>query len=77
MNPLHRYCLASMAYGAIHNLVYVPKLKENEYMTDVVVKFCMCTAAAPILAPTFLYCDFKNLEHKLRKMPGSIDRRPW
>lgn len=77
MNPIHRYYAASVVYGAARNLVYVPKLKENEYVLDRVLRFGMWTVAAPCLAPAFLYIDLKNLEHKLRKMPGSIDRRPW
>jgi hypothetical protein len=57
--------------------VYVPKIKENEYVIDRVVQFCVLTAVTPIMAPTYLYCDLKNIEHKLRKMPGKFDRSPW
>ena len=64
-------------YGTVRNLIYAPKMKENEYMIDRIVRFGMWTAASPVMAPTFLYCDLKNIEHKLRKMPGSIDKSPW
>lgn len=78
MNPLlAKYMAGCYVYGAVRNLVYVPKLKENEYLLDRVVGFGVWTAMSPILAPTYLYCDLKNIEHRLRKMPGPIDRRPW
>lgn len=74
---LVKYFTACYVYGTARNLVYVPKMKENEYVIDRVVKFCVWTAASPIMAPTFLYCDLRNLEQKLRKMPGPIDTSPW
>ena len=46
-------------------------------MIDRIIKFSVFTLASPIMAPTYLYCDLKNIENKLRKMPGAIDRSPW
>mgnify|MGYP006277007563 CR=1 FL=1 len=74
---LVKYMTGCYVYGVVRNLVYVPKLKDNEYMLDRVVGFGMWTAASPILAPTFIYCDLRNIEHKLRKMSGPINRCPW
>lgn len=78
MNPLIvKYLTGCYVYGTVRNLIYVPKMKDNEYVIDRIVKFGVWTAATPIMAPTFLYCDLRNLEQKLRKMPGPIDRSPW
>ena len=78
MNPLLvKYITGCYVYGTIRNLVYIPKIKENEYMIDRVIQFCVLTAATPIMAPTYLYCDLRNIEHKLRKMPGKIEMNPW
>jgi hypothetical protein len=74
---LTRYFAGCYIYGTLRNLVYAPKIKENEYIIDHVAKFCAWTAATPIMAPTFLYCDLRNIEQKLRKMPGPIDKSPW
>lgn len=38
-------------------------------MIDRIVKFSVWTAVTPITVPTYLYCDPRNIEHKLRKMP--------
>ena len=46
-------------------------------MIDRIIKFSMWTAVTPIMAPTYLYYDLRNIENKLRKMPGAIDRTPW
>jgi hypothetical protein len=74
---LHRYLAGCYVYGVVRNLVYAPKMKKEEYITDRIIKFSAWTAASPILAPTYLYCDLKNIEQILRKMPGPIDRSPW
>jgi hypothetical protein len=74
---LARYLAGCYVYGVVRNLVYAPKMKKDEYITDRVLKFSMLTVASPIMAPTYLYCDLKNIEHVLRKLPGSIDRSPW
>jgi hypothetical protein len=74
---LARYLAGCYVYGVVRNLVYAPKMKKDEYITDRVVKFSILTLASPIMAPTYLYCDLKNIEHVLRKLPGSIDRSPW
>ena len=78
MNPLViRYLAGCYVYGTVRNLVYAPKMKNEEYMIDRLIKFGIWTAATPIMAPTYLYCDLKNIEHKLRKMPGKIEMNPW
>lgn len=78
MTPLmHRYFIGTFVYGAARNLVYAPKMKDSEYMIDRILKFSVWTAASPILAFSFLYCDLRNIEQKLRKMPGPIDTSPW
>ena len=74
---LARYLAGCYVYGVVRNLVYAPKMKKDEYITDRVVKFSVLTLASPIMAPTYLYCDLKNIEHVMRKLPGSIDRSPW
>ena len=74
---LARYLAGCYVYGVVRNLVYAPKMKKDEYITDRVVKFSILTLASPIMAPTYLYCDLKNIEQVLRKLPGSIDRSPW
>ena len=74
---LARYLAGCYVYGVVRNLVYAPKMKKDEYITDCVVKFSILTLASPIMAPTYIYCDLKNIEHVLRKLPGSIDRSPW
>ena len=76
------YCMNKVlatcyAYGAIRNLVYAPKMKQDEYVTDRLVKYLAFTAGSPILAPAYLLIDIKNIEHIIRKMPGPIDNRPW
>jgi hypothetical protein len=74
---LAKYLGICYVYGAARNLVYAPKMKKDEYITDRILKFSMYTIASPIMTPTYLYCDFKNIEQILRKMPGPIDRSPW
>lgn len=77
MNPMHKWFAFSFAYGGIRNLVYAPKMKENEYITDILCTYFAYTAASPILTPAFVLVDLKNIEHIIRKMPGKIDKRPW
>lgn len=74
---LTRYMVGCYVYGTARNLVYVPEMKKDEYILDRIIRFSMWTAASPILAPTYIYCDLRNIEHKLRKMPGKIDTSPW
>lgn len=74
---LARYLAGCYVYGVMRNLIYAPKMKKDEYITDRIVKFSLYTVATPILAPTYIYCDLKNIEQVLRKMPGHIDRNPW
>ena len=74
---LNRYLAGCYAYGVVRNLIYAPKMKKEEYITDRILKFSMLTVVSPIMAPTYLYCDLKNIEKILRKMHGPIDRSPW
>jgi hypothetical protein len=69
--------IGTCMYGAARNLMYAPRIREDEYVTDRIVKFAVLTIASPILTPTYLLHDLKNLEHTIRGMPGPIDRSPW
>jgi hypothetical protein len=74
---LHRYLAGCYVYGVVRNLVYAPKMKKEEYITDRIIKFSMLTLGSPIMTPAYLYLDLKNIEQIIRKMPGPIDRSPW
>ena len=69
--------MGSFAYGAARNLIYAPKMKDTDYITDRIGVFCIYTAATPLLCLAYLLVDLKNIERVVRKMPGPIDRRPW
>jgi hypothetical protein len=78
MNPLlTRYLTGCYVYGVVRNLVYAPKMKKEEYITDRFGTFFMYTMVMPIHAPVSVMRDLRNVEHVLRKMPGPIDRSPW
>lgn len=77
MSIQQRYIIGSWAYGLIRTLVYAPPMRENEYVTDRIVKVASATLISPCIAPVTLAVDVHNLEHKLRKMPGDINRTPW
>ena len=72
-----RYIIASCAYGFVRTLMYAPPLRENEYIVDRIAKVATVTAISPCIAPVTLAVDIHNLEHKLRKMPGDVNRTPW
>lgn len=76
MNP-KLFFIGTYTYGAVRNLVYAPRIKQDEYVTDRMMKFCVWTASTPLMFPIYMYCDLKNIEHVLRNMPGKIDRTPW
>jgi hypothetical protein len=57
--------------------MYAPPIKKDEYMTERVGTFVFWTSLTPFLMPNLVYKDVRNIEHKLRKMPGSIDIFPW
>jgi len=78
MNPImQKWCTFTFLYGGIRNLVYAPKLKENEYITERIGVYFIYTMASPILVPTYMMVDLKNIEHIVRKMPGKINKTPW
>lgn len=72
-----KYCAGAFAYGLVRTLAYAPPLKKDEYVMDRVGKTLGATLIAPWSFPVCIYTDLRNLEHKVRKMPGSIDRYPW
>ena len=77
MSIQQRYIIATCAYGFVRTLMYAPPLRENEYIVDRIVKVAAFTAISPCIAPITLTVDIHNLEHKLRKMPGDVNRSPW
>ena len=78
MHPLlNRYYMISCAYGFVRTIVYAPPMKDTDYITDRIAKTLAFTAMSPISTPLCICIDIKNLEHKLRKMPGDINRTPW
>jgi len=72
-----KYCIGACTYGFVRTLAYAPPMKKDEYVTDRVGKTVFFTMLAPWSVPKYIYTDLKNLEHRARKMPGSIDRDPW
>ena len=72
-----KYCIGAYTYVALRTAVYAPPLKKEDYVTERVGRVVMYTLPAPWSAPIWMYTDLKNLEHVVRKMPGSIDRSPW
>ena len=72
-----KYCVGAFTYGFVRTVAYAPPLKKDEYMTDRVGRTLFATIVAPSLAPACIYIDLKNLEHRVRKMEGMIDRFPW
>ena len=74
---LVKYCAGSFAYGFVRTVAYAPPMKNDEYVTDRVGKTLFFTTFAPWAFPKYIYIDLKNLEHRMRKMPGPIDRDPW
>ena len=72
-----KYCMGAFTYGLARNVAYAPPRKNEEYVTDRVGKTLFFTMLAPWSVPKYIYTDLKNLEHRVRKMPGPIDRHPW
>jgi hypothetical protein len=77
MNLQARYMVGTCIYGFMRTIIYAPPVKKDEYMIDRAVKVFIWTGASPILAPAMVFQDLHNLEHKLRKMPGPMNRFPW
>lgn len=71
------YCKGAFTYSLLRNVAYAPPMTKDAYMTDRVMKTLGFTLLAPWLFPRCIYTDLKNLEHRVRRMPGSIDRYPW
>jgi len=72
-----KYCMGAFTYGLTRNIMYAPPLKKNEYVTERVAKIVGFTVLAPWTFPVCVYTDLKNIEHRVRKMPGPIDKNPW
>ena len=72
-----KYAMGAYTYGTLRTAAYSPPLKKEEYMTDRIGTTFMYILSSPFTAPNWLYNDIKNLEHVVRKMPGSINRSPW
>ena len=72
-----KYCAGAFTYGLVRTVAYAPPRKKEEYVTDRVGKTVLFTMLAPWSVPKYIYMDLKNLEHRVRKMPGPIDRDPW
>jgi hypothetical protein len=69
--------MGAITYGLVRTVAYAPPLKKDEYVTERVVRTLVLTTISPWVLPRCVYTDLKNLEHRVRKMPGSIDRYPW
>lgn len=74
---MKRYIAVSCVYGFFRTALMAPPLEPNEYMTDRMGKAMVYTVVAPVGLPTYLYIDMKNIEHRMREMPGKVDRFPW
>jgi hypothetical protein len=74
---MKRYVMVSYVYGFFRTALLAPPLEPNEYMTERLCKTAIYTAMAPVGLPMYLYLDMKNIEHRVRKMPGKVDRFPW
>jgi hypothetical protein len=72
-----KYCTCAFTYGLVRTVAYAPPLNKGEYVTDRVGKTLGAALIAPWSFPVCIYTDLRNLEHRVRKMPGSIDRYPW
>jgi hypothetical protein len=64
-------------YGAARTIMYAPPLEKTDYITKRIAMCVLFTAVVPFHAPFLICMDIHNLEHKIRKMPGPIDRFPW
>jgi hypothetical protein len=72
-----KYTMITYTYGTLRTIAYAPPLKKEEYVTDRIGRIFMHTISAPFMAPGYLFTDLRNIEHVVRKMPGSIDHSPW
>jgi hypothetical protein len=72
-----RYAVTTYTYGTMRTIAYAPPLKKEEYVTERVGCILVYTLSSPFMAPGYLFKDLRNLEHRVRKMPGPIDRSPW
>jgi hypothetical protein len=76
MNP-YKIAAGVYVYGAVRTIMYAPPLKKTDYITHRIAMVLVFTAITPFHAPYLICKDIHNLEHKLRKMPGPIDKFPW
>ena len=74
---MNRYIAVSYVYGFFRTALMAPPLEPNEYMTDRLRTAMVYTVVAPVGLPMYLYIDMKNIEHRMREMPGKVDRFPW
>ena len=72
-----RYIVGSWVYGALRTLAYAPPLKDDDYVTERIGKVIQWSAISPAVMPYYICWDARNLEHKLRQMPGKMNRYPW
>ena len=61
----------------MRTIAYAPPLKKDEYVTERVGCILVHTLSSPFMVPGYLFKDLRNFEHRVRKMPGPIDRSPW
>lgn len=74
---VQRYIIGTWTYGFTRMIAYAPPMKHDEYVIDRINKTVMWTCATPLFLHILIYADIKNLERKMRKMPGPLDRFPW
>ena len=72
-----KYCIGACTYGTMRTVAYAPPLKKDEYVTERVGCILVHTLSSPFMVPGYLFKDLRNFEHRVRKMPGPIDRSPW
>ena len=72
-----KYCIGAYTYGTMRTIAYSPPLKKDEYVTERVGCILVHTLSSPFMVPGYLFKDLRNFEHRVRKMPGPIDRSPW
>ena len=72
-----RYIIGAWAYGFTRMIAYAPPMKADDYVTERIGKVIQWSAISPAVMPYYICWDARNLEHKLRKMPGKINRFPW
>jgi hypothetical protein len=72
-----KYCIGASTYGLVRTFAYAPPMKKDEYIIDRVIRTLFFTMLSPCVVPNYIYRDMKNIEHRIRKMHGPMDRNPW